>query len=85
MTCTIVRFFLAVHPVEGRVDDLAELLASGAVQSLKVVDSDGCHVLNLAVQHQQDAVIQVESGGAGLWASDGCGSWRPGGGGAALI
>jgi ankyrin repeat protein len=35
------------------------LLASGAVRSLKVVDSDGQHVLNLAVRNKQDAVVQV--------------------------
>jgi hypothetical protein len=28
---------------------------------LKVVDSDGQHVLNLAVRHKQDAVVQVRA------------------------
>lgn len=45
--------------VEGRVEELGQLVASGAVRSLKVVDSDGQHVLNLAVRHKQDAVVQV--------------------------
>eukprot|EP00775_Hariotina_reticulata_P005218 gene5218-5455_t len=47
------------YAVEGRMADLAQLLASGAVKSLKVVDSEGCHVLNLAVQHKQDQVVQL--------------------------
>jgi hypothetical protein len=29
------------------------------VRSLKVVDGDGQHVLNLAVRNKQDAVVQV--------------------------
>lgn len=34
-------------------------MSSGAVKSLKVVDSDGAHVLNLAIQAKQDKVVQV--------------------------
>jgi hypothetical protein len=41
------------------VEELGALLASGAVRSLKVVDGDGQHVLNLAVRNKQDAVVQV--------------------------
>jgi hypothetical protein len=41
------------------VEELGQLMASGAVRSLKVVDSDGQHVLNLAVRNKQDAVVQV--------------------------
>lgn len=47
------------YAVEGRVEELGQLVASGAVRSLKVVDSDGQHVLNLAVRHKQDAVVQA--------------------------
>lgn len=47
------------HTEEGRVDELRQLLSSGAVKSLKVVDSDGAHVLNLAIQAKQDKVVQV--------------------------
>jgi hypothetical protein len=36
------------------------------VKSLKVVDSDGAHVLNLAIQHKQDRVVQVSLGGLAL-------------------
>lgn len=44
---------------EGRVEELQQLVQSGAVRSLKVVDTDGCHVLNLAIQNKQDKVVQV--------------------------
>jgi hypothetical protein len=44
---------------EGRVEELQQLLTSGVVKSLKVVDSDGHHVLNIAIQHKQDKVVQV--------------------------
>lgn len=47
--------------MEGKVQELTELLRSGAVRSLKVVDGDGCHVLNLAVKHKQQAVVQVRA------------------------
>ncbi len=50
---------------EGRVEELQQLLASGVVQSLKVVDSDGHHVLNIAIQHKQDKVVQVREGQEG--------------------
>lgn len=41
------------------VDELQQLLGSGAVQSLKVVDSEGRHVLNIAIRHRQDKVVQL--------------------------
>lgn len=41
------------------MEELQQLLASGVVQSLKVVDSGGCHVLNLAIQNKQDRVVQL--------------------------
>lgn len=44
---------------EGRVDELQQLVSSGVVRSLKVVDSEGHHVLNIAIQHKQDKVVQV--------------------------
>eukprot|EP00882_Tetradesmus_deserticola_P007866 GHRQ01008280.1.p1 GENE.GHRQ01008280.1~~GHRQ01008280.1.p1 ORF type:complete len:485 (+),score=219.30 GHRQ01008280.1:147-1457(+) len=43
----------------GRVEELGQLLASGAVRSLKVVDSDGQHALNMAVRNKQDAMVQA--------------------------
>jgi hypothetical protein len=45
------------------VGELRELLATeAAVPSLKVVDAEGAHVLNLAIQHQQQEVVQVSAG-----------------------
>lgn len=41
------------------MDELQQLVQSGAVRSLKVVDTDGYHVLNLAIQNKQDKVVQV--------------------------
>jgi ankyrin repeat protein len=53
----------ALNTVSGKVGELRELLATeAAVPSLKVVDAEGAHVLNLAIQHQQQEVVQVSAG-----------------------
>jgi hypothetical protein len=57
-----VSCLYSTPPAEGNVAELQQLLASGAVRSLKVVDSEGAHVLNLAIQHKQDRVVQVRFG-----------------------
>lgn len=44
---------------EGKVSELQQLVSSGAVRSLKVVDSEGNHCLNLAIKNKQQEVVQV--------------------------
>lgn len=79
--CVPVRCMCCTPPAEGRVPELHQLLACGAVRSLKVVDSEGAHVLNLAIQHKQDRVVQVRlgqgdrAGPAGAAVGEQCGSW----------
>jgi hypothetical protein len=58
---------------EGRVDELQQLVSSGVVRSLKVVDGEGHHVMNIAVKHKQDKVVQV--GGWWVGADPGVGVW----------
>lgn len=50
---------------EGRVDELQQLVSTGVVRSLKVVDGEGHHVMNIAVKHKQEQVVQVGWGGLG--------------------
>lgn len=54
-------YFCVLNAEEGCVEELQQLLSSGVVKSLKVVDSDGHHVLNIAIQHKQDKVVQVRA------------------------
>eukprot|EP00879_Flechtneria_rotunda_P009718 GHRR01010167.1.p1 GENE.GHRR01010167.1~~GHRR01010167.1.p1 ORF type:complete len:315 (+),score=124.70 GHRR01010167.1:826-1770(+) len=52
-------WLLTPFEAEGRLEDLQALLASDAVKSLKVVDSEGRHVLNLALKNKHHAVVQM--------------------------
>lgn len=45
------------------MDELQQLVSSGVVRSLKVVDGEGHHVMNIAVKHKQEQVVQVCWGG----------------------
>eukprot|EP00878_Enallax_costatus_P016912 GHUV01017754.1.p1 GENE.GHUV01017754.1~~GHUV01017754.1.p1 ORF type:complete len:411 (+),score=140.65 GHUV01017754.1:1100-2332(+) len=47
------------HAAEGRVEELQQLLDSGAVKSLKVTDNEGNHCLNLAIRNNQMPVVQL--------------------------
>ena len=47
------------------MEELSQLLSSGVVNSLKVVDSNGCHALNLALQAGKKATVEVRGQGEG--------------------
>lgn len=47
------------------MDELQQLVSTGVVRSLKVVDGEGHHVMNIAVKHKQEQVVQVGWGGLG--------------------
>jgi hypothetical protein len=51
---------------QGKAEELSQLLSSGVVNSLKVVDSSGCHALNLALQAGQKATAEVR-GQVPMW------------------